>query len=164
MTRRLGVHSELDVPLDVQGERRGAVQAASRQADFFTERDLSFLASISCWIGIVTHRSELFERATAELRREGRREAATELTRITRREREVASLIAEGLTNAEIAETLVLTEGTVANHLEHVLRKLRLRNRTQVATWAVEHGLYRTGDEDPGGGQGGPRPALKRSA
>ena len=96
---------------------------------------------------MVTHRSELFERENAESRQEGRREAAAELARITRREREVATMIAEGLSNAEIADGLVLAEGTVANHVDHILRKLRLRNRTQIATWAVEHGLYRSGDE-----------------
>ena len=41
-------------------------------------------------------------------------------------------------------------EGTVANHVEHILRKLKLRGRTQIATWAVEHGLYRSDQDDEG--------------
>jgi DNA-binding NarL/FixJ family response regulator len=64
---------------------------------------------------------------------------------LTPRQREVAALIAEGLKNAEIAERLVITPGTAANYVEQILRRLRLRSRSQVAVWAVEHGL-RAGD------------------
>jgi predicted transcriptional regulator len=56
----------------------------------------------------------------------------------------VAALVAAGLTNEEIAERLTLVPGTVANHLEGILRRLTLPNRTSLATWAVEHGLYRS--------------------
>jgi DNA-binding CsgD family transcriptional regulator len=147
MIRRLGVCSELDVPLDVGGQRRGIVQASSRQRDFFNERDLHFLSAVSGWIGMVTQRSELFEQATVEAERRAERRFSDDIARITRREREVASLIAEGLTNAEIADRLLLAEGTVANHVDHILRKLGIRSRTQIAVWAVERGLYRSGDE-----------------
>jgi two-component system, OmpR family, sensor kinase len=147
MIQRLGVRSELDVPLEVSGQRRGIVQADSRQPDFFTERDLAFLTAVAGWIGVVTHRAELFEQATIEAGRRAERRFADDIARITRREREVATLVAEGLSNAEIAERLVLVEGTVANHIEHILRKLELRNRAQIAAWTVERGLYRSGDE-----------------
>jgi DNA-binding NarL/FixJ family response regulator len=52
---------------------------------------------------------------------------------LTPREREVAHLMASGHTNQQIAETLVLTRGTVANHVAHILDKLGASNRTQVA-------------------------------
>jgi two-component system, OmpR family, sensor kinase len=148
MIHRLGIRSEMDVPLEVAGQRRGIVQVDSQQPDLFTERDLQFLTAVAGWIGMVTHRAELFERATVEAGRQAERRFADDIARITRREREVASLIAEGLTNAEIAERLVLAEGTVANHLEHILRKLGLRSRTQLAVWAVERGLYRSGEAE----------------
>jgi len=61
---------------------------------------------------------------------------------LTARQREVATLVAAGLSNAAIAEQLVLTKGTVANHLASILSRLQLRSRTEVAVWAVEHGLY----------------------
>ena len=64
------------------------------------------------------------------------------LTALTPREREVAALVAEGLSNAEIARRLVLSEGTVANHLAHIMRRLGAGNRVQVAVWAVKQGLY----------------------
>jgi DNA-binding CsgD family transcriptional regulator len=52
---------------------------------------------------------------------------------ITAREREVAELIAEGLSNEQIAHRLVVTPGTVANHVAHILSKLGLQSRVQVA-------------------------------
>jgi non-specific serine/threonine protein kinase len=57
---------------------------------------------------------------------------------LTRREQEVAVLIAEGHTNREIGERLVITEWTVDTHVRHILTKLGLRSRAQVAAWAVE--------------------------
>lgn len=60
---------------------------------------------------------------------------------LTPREREVAALVAEGLSNAQIARRLVITPGTVANHVAHIMRVLGMENRVQVAVWAVEHGL-----------------------
>lgn len=51
-------------------------------------------------------------------------------------------LIAEGFSNEEIAERLVLVPGTVANRVEGILTRLSFRGRTHVAVWAVEHGLY----------------------
>lgn len=54
-------------------------------------------------------------------------------TDLTSREREVLRLIATGANNREIAQTLYLTEGTVRNHISHILTRLNLRDRTQAA-------------------------------
>jgi len=67
--------------------------------------------------------------------------ASTRATPLTRREREVAVLIARGLTNRQIAAALFIAERTADTHVEHILEKLGLRSRAQVAAWAVEHGL-----------------------
>ena len=56
---------------------------------------------------------------------------------LTRREREVAELVAKGLSNREIANRLVLSERTVEQHVRSILAKLQLTSRTQVAVWAV---------------------------
>jgi predicted ATPase/DNA-binding CsgD family transcriptional regulator len=57
------------------------------------------------------------------------------------REQEVAALLADGLSNRQIAERLVVTERTVAAHIEHILNKLGFASRHQVGAWAADHGL-----------------------
>lgn len=64
-----------------------------------------------------------------------------ELARISQREREVAALIAKGCSNRDIATALVITEGTAANHVEHILSKLGFASRAQIAAWATELSL-----------------------
>ena len=60
---------------------------------------------------------------------------------LTRREAEVAGLVARGLTNRDIAAQLFLSVRTVEVHVDHVLTKLGFRTRTQLAAWAFEEGL-----------------------
>jgi DNA-binding NarL/FixJ family response regulator len=61
--------------------------------------------------------------------------------RLSPLEREVAALIARGLTNRQIAPELVLARSTVDRHVVHILAKLGLTGRTQVAVWAARRGL-----------------------
>lgn len=60
---------------------------------------------------------------------------------LTERERQILGHIARGSSNREIGEALFITEGTVKNHVSNILSKLALRDRTQAALWAREHGL-----------------------
>ena len=60
---------------------------------------------------------------------------------LTERELEVVALVARGLTNREIAESFVISEKTVKTHIGHILAKLELKDRTQLAIYALKHGL-----------------------
>jgi non-specific serine/threonine protein kinase len=60
---------------------------------------------------------------------------------LSRREREVAAMVASGMTNKEIAQRLFIAERTAEGHVERIRNKLGVRSRTEVATWAVQHGL-----------------------
>jgi RNA polymerase sigma factor (sigma-70 family) len=76
---------------------------------------------------------------------ERRAASPASLAELTEREREVLSLIATGLSNDEIAETLVISPATVRTHINRVMAKLAARDRAQLVVMAYEAGLVAPG-------------------
>ena len=105
------------------GDRAGALTVA-RQA----------VADLKSWPGWRRDRAEALVR-----RLEG--SGARADGELTAREREVAALIAEGLTNSQLAERLFISPKTAAVHVSNILMKLGLSSRAEVAAWAVRHGV-----------------------
>ncbi len=133
------------------GEAMGTPQAPSNRAAFAPDladarRRLGEGAFAAAWAGGC---AMTLDEATAYAlagEAEGatpdqRPSAGRQRSPLTRREREVASLIAQGSTNHEIADELVVSQRTVEAHVANILAKLGFTSRAQVAAWAVEHGL-----------------------
>lgn len=78
---------------------------------------------------------------TAPLPKPARPPASPSVEELTPREREVLRLLATGASNREIGAQLFISEGTVKNHISNILGRLSLRDRTQAAIYAKEHGL-----------------------
>jgi DNA-binding NarL/FixJ family response regulator len=115
------------------------VEAARRGADGFVSKEapndeiVDAVRRVASGASVVGAGSA--EAAFRELRAAG--PASSALERLSERERDVLGLLADGLTNREIAGRLVLSEKTVRNHVSSVLRKLGFRHRTEAALFAA---------------------------
>jgi DNA-binding NarL/FixJ family response regulator len=72
---------------------------------------------------------------------------------LSEREREVVRLVAAGLSNAEIAASLYLSQATIKSHITRILARLGLRDRVQIAVYAYEQGIVRPGHSPPPAGR-----------
>ena len=115
-----------DLPVILVSDRR------SHPAD----RAAALMIGADDFVAKPVHPEELRARVRRRLERPGAQRAAG-AARLTPRELEVMALLAEGLAAAEIADRLVITERTVAKHLEHILAKLGARNRAQAVAVAL---------------------------
>ena len=106
------------------GDRAGALVAIRRAIDDDFGR----------WPGVRKDRAEALARRLqgASTRADGE---------LTAREREVAALVADGLTNGQLAERLFISPKTAAVHVSNILAKLGLSTRAEIAAWAVRHKL-----------------------
>ena len=93
--------------------------------------------------------SAVTRRVIAEFgRRRGTRVASPLLSRLTERETEIVRLLAQGMSNAEIAAELVVETTTVKSHLGRAMAKIGVRDRVQTVVWAHRHGLGGGADQD----------------
>ncbi len=122
----------------------GRQRSIADQADFdkrvaSTRAGLGDAAFAAAWAqGTTMPLEEAIEAALAPI--ESPPAGATE-SLFTPRQREVVTLVAQGLTNREIASRLVISERTADTHVQNILNKLGVNSRVQVTAWAVEHGL-----------------------
>ena len=102
--------------------------------------------------GMATSRASVSARQVASVAPvtvEAPKSTTTTHNALTRRQNEIAVLIARGCSNAEIAEALTITPGTAGNHVAQIMRRLGCKSRTHVAVWAVQHGLLADTGTEP---------------
>jgi len=133
------LRAELAAVFDAQGRaadaemaRAEALATVENLAQTLTDAALAdaFLAGARRALGIEAPSRRLLRRGPGGL---------------TAREREVATLIAQGQSNRAMAEGLVLSERTVEDHVSGILRKLGFSSRAQIATWATQQRLITSG-------------------
>jgi DNA-binding NarL/FixJ family response regulator len=81
--------------------------------------------------------------ALRSARGDERSDSTRQIASLTRREREVVGLVADGLSNRAIADRLFISEATVRNHVTSILDKVQLRNRSELVVFAFRRGLVR---------------------
>jgi DNA-binding CsgD family transcriptional regulator/predicted negative regulator of RcsB-dependent stress response len=105
------------------------------------------IASLASTIVDVSLHDQFLQAALATLPREksiaAKRAAKQAFSGLTERELEVVALIAQGKSNREIAETLVVAKITIETHINNILHKLGFTSRTQIVLWAVERGMVK---------------------
>lgn len=126
---------ELLLPLCFGGKALGVLALMSEAGHVMpTEEDLQTLRTLATLIACAA------SNLGAARPRASRREVADSLARLTAREQQVFALLPRGLSNAEIGEQLGIATGTAKIHIEHILHKLGLKDRTQAAVRAAEWG------------------------
>jgi DNA-binding CsgD family transcriptional regulator len=129
------------LPLEAAGARLRLAELVQVEDPALARIEAGTAAESFAWLGA---HAEL-DRATALLRslggpaRTGVRRAGS----LTDRETEVIALVAQGLSNAQIAERLYISRKTASHHVSNVLTKLGMQNRAEAAAWAAAHGLTR---------------------
>jgi DNA-binding CsgD family transcriptional regulator len=122
--------------------RRAEAARSYRAARQVIEELASSIQDSSLKHAFLTRAIALLPRTRPET--DARAEARERNDGLTQRESEVAALVAQGLSNREIAEALFLSQRTVAVHIANVLSKLGFASRTQIATWVITKGLTGT--------------------
>jgi two-component system, NarL family, nitrate/nitrite response regulator NarL len=141
-------HSRV-VVLTVSDEDDDLFEAVRNGADGYLLKNLEPNELFGLLRGVLAGEAPISPAVAGRLLREFRgrlwRTAGSAMTcGLTPREQEILSLVAAGLSNAEIAGRLWIVEGTVKNHLHNILEKLQLENRVQAAAYAIRQGLVQS--------------------
>lgn len=128
---------EVLVALRVHGEPVGLLATSSARAVAVPDaEDLATLQALGAVLALAVDR-----RPVPKAARAARRDAAAAIARLTPREQQVLALLPRGASNAEIGDQLGIATGTAKVHVERILHKLGLGDRTQAAVRAAEWGL-----------------------
>lgn len=137
MAGRESVAVEVLLGLRARGESCGLlVLSSTRPIALPDAADSATLHALAALLGLVVEGPTAVRSTRAP-----RREAAAMIQRLTPREQQVFALLPRGYTNAELASQLGIATGTVKVHVEHILNKLGLKDRTQAAVRASEWGI-----------------------
>ena len=130
------------VMLTVSDSEADVIDALRSGADGYLLKDMepeqvlkSIRAAANGQIALPVELTQLLARA---LRHEGRPVTTSEAN-LTEREQQILELIAESLSNKQIARELDIAESTVKVHVKHLLKKLKLRTRLEAAVWSLKH-------------------------
>jgi signal transduction histidine kinase len=145
ITEELGVRSLLASPLDVGGERRGVLQAASALEDAFSDQDRRFFEAATRWVGLVVHRAELVEQLTLSAAEEARRLTADEL--ITVLAHDLGNLVTPLSLRLQLLRRKVARKGnkSESKEIEAILANVsRLQGLIMnlLDTARLDHGLF----------------------
>ncbi len=139
LARRWNFRAGLFVPLLAGDQAIGMLVAANKLgADTFADNDLHLAEAFAARVAVAV------ELATPDSRTGARDDAPSSEARqagLTAREIEVLRLVAYGMSDAQIAERLVVSLRTVHAHVRSIYRKLEVKSRSAATRWAVEHHL-----------------------
>ncbi|GGO76540.1 DNA-binding response regulator [Marinobacterium nitratireducens] len=143
LLRDAGVTSRILV-FTVSDYEEDVVAALKKGADGYLIKDIEPEDLLNKLNQAASGRMVISDRLTAVLAQalqSGRNSEAADLASLTARERQIIKLIANGLSNKLIARKLNIAEGTVKVHIKHLLKKLHLRSRVEVAVWVTQQKL-----------------------
>lgn len=135
----------LIIMFTVSDNQEDVVAALKAGADGYLLKDMApdqlILRIRDAAEGKIALSPQLSELLALSIRAKNKNGTAPDPKSLTKRERQILKLIANGMSNKLIARRLDITEGTVKVHVKHLFRKLQLKSRVEAAIWSIEHRL-----------------------
>jgi DNA-binding CsgD family transcriptional regulator len=132
------VRADLLLRRGASGDRAAAREELAAAVPYWTRAKATwYLAQLRRW---AAHRKLAFPSTPARASARDAAPRARGVSVLSRREREVAELVAQGMTNGEIADRLTITVRTAEGHVEHIRNKLGFHSRVQIGAWVAGTG------------------------
>jgi DNA-binding NarL/FixJ family response regulator len=127
------------LPAEVQASVERAVRCLAKTSRHLDDMQRLFAAAVHARVVSATPNDDLADPPIRAARPQCPGDAISLNPCLTRRETEVAVLLGRGLTNKQIGDELVISTATARVHVEHIMAKLNVHSRGQVAFWAIQH-------------------------